>query len=153
MKNILVRLMVLVSVGTIIYFVISSKTIKVKKERITIIKEVEPITETETKIVSNDDITETEKTFNLFIDYEQIFTYSNNIDTFTVERNNLDEIQITHVVVAGLDEGYSWYKKHYDFKNNTIYLTFAYTEYQVNSNLLIITNDDITTKYNLIDIK
>lgn len=107
MKNILVRLMVLVSVGTIIYFVISSKTIKVKKERITIIKEVEPITETETKIVSNDDITETEKTFNLFIDYEQIFTYSNDIDTFTVERNNLDEIQITHVVVAGLDEGYS----------------------------------------------
>ena len=153
MKNLLVRLVVLVSVGAIIYFVISNKTSKVKKEKITIIKEVEAIAEPESKIVSNNNITETEKTVNLFIDEGQIFTYSNDIDTFTLEKDYLDEIKIMHVVEHGLNESYSWYKKHYVFKNNNIYLTFAYTEYQVNSNMLIITKNDESVKYNLIDIK
>jgi hypothetical protein len=79
--------------------------------------------------------------------------YSNGVDTFTLERDYSNEIKITHVVEHGLDEGHSWDEKNCVFKNNNIYLTFAYTKYKVNSDVLIITENDKSTKYKLIDIK
>ncbi len=158
MKNLSVRLLVLVSVGAVIYYFVSNKTSEVKKEIVATINEVEPISEnteteeTETKIEYDNSIREKERPFKPFIDNDQIMTYSNGIDTFTLEIDYLDDIRITHVVEHGLDEGHSWDKKNCVFKNNNIYVDWIDTKYKVNSDVLIITENDKSTKYKLIDI-
>ncbi len=149
MKNLLVRLLVLVSVGAIIYFVISNNTSEVKKEIVNITNEVDTISENVEEPENNDEKVETKKetTFNSFLIQGQINTYSNGVDTYIVELDTLDRIVITQP--NNLTNGHFWEKDNCKFKNNQIYVDWITTEYYIKNNELIVVESGKSTKFNL----
>jgi hypothetical protein len=150
MKNLSVRLLILVSVGAIIYFVISNNTSEVSKEIVNITNEVDTTTETFEETETNDEIVEPkkEKEFNYFLVKGQINTYSNGVDTYNVELDTLDRIVITQP--NNLTEGHFWSKNNCTFKNNYIYVDWITTEYYIKNTELIIVESGKSTKYKLI---
>jgi len=149
MKNLSVRLLILVSVGAIIYFVISNNTSEVKKEIVNITNEVDTISENVEEPENNDEKVETKKetTFNSFLIQGQINTYSNGVDTYIVELDTLDRIVITQP--NNLTNGHFWTKDNCKFKNNQIYVDWITTEYYIKNNELIIVESGKATKFNL----
>jgi len=154
MKNLSVRLFVLVSIGLLIYFFTPKNNNKTQpKENNT--NEVVATTESEQveEIQTKEEEIQTKEEINPILIEGQIKTYSKGDINYIVELDTLDRIVITKVVPSKMDEGWFWVRNDCKYTNKHIYVDWITTEYYIKNNELIVVESGKSTKFNLIEVR